>query len=194
MEVSDASLFDLDIQIKSKAIRRTLPTALSSSPGANFPLRQPSSFGSPLPPPPGPPLSQDQDHHRPYMHERTPSQMARPDYAAILAGEGSSSSLGQPKARLIRSDTAFAHATEVRFDDLTYTVQKPAEGTGAHTVGAQCMRFWSWPFTCLLRTRQPADRRVALKVSLVSQSVQAAVEPKSMSVDQNIHINQILTS
>jgi hypothetical protein len=106
------------------------------------------------------------------MHERTPSQMARPDYAEILAGEGcSSSSLGQPKARLIRSDTAFAHATEVRFDDLTYTVQKPVEGTGAHTVGAQCMRFWSWPFACLLRSRQPADRRVALKVS--SKSVSA---------------------
>lgn len=155
-----ASLFD----IYPKAIRRTLPTALSSSPGANFPLRPPSSFASPLPPPPGPPLSQDQEQHRPYMHERTPSQMARPDCAEILAGEGSSS-LGQPKARLIRSDTAFAHATEVRFDDLTYMVQKPAEGTGAHTVGAQCLRFWSWPFACLLRSRQPADWRVQLKVS-----------------------------
>lgn len=84
--------------------------------------------------------------------------MARPDYAEILAGEGA---LGRP--RLIRSDTAFAHATEVRFDDLTYTVQKPAESAGANTVGAQCLRFWSWPFACLL-SRQPADQRVTLKI------------------------------
>lgn len=132
-----------------QAIRRTLPTALSSSPGADFPLHtQPSSsFASPPAPPP---------------HEFMPSQTGRPSFGEVGTGEGVLPPPGQP--RLIRSDTAFAHATEVRFDDLTYTVQKPAERANAVTVGVQCLRFWSWPLACLLN-RQPTDQLVTRKVS-----------------------------
>ncbi len=111
-----------------------------------------------LPPPPSA-AEQQQQHAAPYLHERTPSQIERPDYDEIVARD---KALGQP--RLIRSDTAFAHATEVRFDDLTYTVQKPTERASGITVGAQCLRFWSLPFACLLN-RQPADQPVSLKVS-----------------------------
>jgi ABC-type multidrug transport system ATPase subunit/ABC-type multidrug transport system permease subunit len=92
------------------------------------------------------------------QHYRSPSQLTRPDYNEIF---DTSNCTHPPK--LIRSESVFAHATEVRFDDLNYTVQKQATRAGTLTVGAQCLKLWSWPFACLLRRNQQ-QQRVEIKV------------------------------
>jgi len=83
------------------------------------------------------------------QHYRSPSQLTRPDYTEIF---DTSNCVHPPK--LIRSESVYAHATEVRFDDLNYSVQQQSTSGTTLTVGAQCLKMWSWPFTCLLRNNQ----------------------------------------
>jgi len=92
------------------------------------------------------------------QHYRSPSQLTQPDYNEIF----DTSNCAQPP-KLIRSESVFAHATEVRFDDLNYTVQKQATRAATLTVGAQCLKLWSWPFACLLR-RDQQQQQVEIKV------------------------------
>lgn len=140
------------------------PFPLNGPPAHNHRHYPPTHHSSPvLPPPPTAPSpgrrASSSAAANMLRHYRSPSQLTRPDYSDLIFDASSSTT----KPKLIRSESVFAHATEVRFDDLSYTVEKQATRAATLTVGAQCLRLWSWPFTCLMR-QNAQSQKVTLKV------------------------------